>query len=192
MLLSLPVYSNTKQQGTAQELYGMVCTRWNAYYKREVLCAATQVTYIGGEWNYVSAMHGVHMCDCCTHQQPQMGTHLQKCGDDQCRNTPVTIGDEPLEIHVAGGHYSWVEVGNAREGLDGCIAEGGLGRAQEDLKHRHCRLDLSGSDVLHVDNGPCSLVHHHLQHSAGEEEGGGSGALNTVGQYVLLQTCVCT
>ena len=106
-----------------------------------------------------------------------MGTHLQKCGDGQCRNAAVTIGDEPLEIHVAGGHYSWVEVGNAREGLDGCIAEGGLGRAQEDLKHRHCRLDLSGSDVLHVDNGPCSLVHHHLQHSAGGGggEGGGGG-----------------
>ena len=154
------------------------------------MCGDT--SYTGGEWTYLQCMAYVWLL----YQQPQIGMHLQKCGDGQCRNAAVTIGDEPLEIHVTGGHYSWVEVGNAREGLDGCIAEGGLGGAQEDLKHRHCRLDLSRSDVLHVDNGPCSLVHHHLQHSAGGGGGGGegegSGAINTVGQYVLLQTCVCT
>ena len=111
-----------KETGHSSRDVRTLCPAY-AYNKREVLCAATQVTYIGGEWTYLQCMSYVWLL----YQQPQMGMHLQKCGDGQCRNAAVTIGDEPLEIHVTGGHYSWVEVGNAREGLDGCIAEGGLG-----------------------------------------------------------------
>ena len=56
-----------------------------------------------------------------------MRLYLQQCGDGECRNAAVTIGDESLKVHVAGGHHGGVEGGDAGEGLDGCIAERGLG-----------------------------------------------------------------
>ena len=53
--------------------------------------------------------------------------YLQQCRDGECRNAAVAIGDESLKVHVAGGHHGGVEGGDAGEGLDGCIAERGLG-----------------------------------------------------------------
>ena len=74
------------------------------------------------------------------HPQP---TYLQQGGNSQCGYAAVAVGDEALQVHVACGDHIGMQSGHTREGFHCSIPHGGLGGAQEHLKHGHCWLDLT-------------------------------------------------
>ena len=62
--------------------------------------------------------------------------YLQECGDGQGGDAAVTVRDEVLQIHIAGGDSVRMDHSNAVQGLHSREPDGGLGRGQEHLEHR--------------------------------------------------------
>ena len=92
----------------------------------------------------------------------RLGPGLEQRCDGERGDGSVGVVDETLHVHVARCHRERVYHRDLVEGAHGGEAEAWLGRAEEELQHRHRRCQLALGHARERADGRGSLVYDHV------------------------------